>query len=70
MDIIKLVLTNSKFWTVLFMLVQGILFYFVPQFPKEIWTLIDLFIGTIIGIILGKQVSSDRAELKKLSQDS
>lgn len=60
MDIINLLLTNSKFWTTLFLLIQGILFYFVPAFPKEIWALIDLFIGTIISIILGKQIIAER----------
>lgn len=67
MDILKALLQESKFWTALFLLLQAILFYFVPEFPKEIWAMIDALFAIVIGTLLGKQIVKERAA--RLNED-
>ena len=69
MDVINALLTNSKFWTALFLLIQAIVFYAAPNFPKEIWAAIDAFVSVVISIVLVKQVRDDRAELKRVREN-
>lgn len=68
MDVINMLVTNSKFWTALFLLVQAIVFYLAPGFPREIWAAIDAFVSVVISIVLVKQVRDDRAELKRVRE--
>lgn len=58
MDIVKLFVTDSRFWLAFYALAQVILFWAVPDFPREIWTAIDALIVVVIGIITGQSVIS------------
>ena len=65
MDTLKLILTNSKFWTALFLLIQTILNYFVPDFPPAIWAAIDALFAVVISVLLVGNVREQRAENKQ-----
>jgi hypothetical protein len=54
MDVLSLLIRDSRFWLALYALVQAILFYFAPDFPQTIWMAIDALIVVVIGIITGK----------------
>ena len=61
MDTLKLVLTNSKFWTVMVVLVHELLFYFVPTFPDNIWNAGVAVFGVVISILFVDEVRKARA---------
>ena len=44
-------LYSRKFWLAMFALVQTILFYFLPDFPNEVWLAIDGVIVVLIAAI-------------------
>lgn len=54
MDVISLLIRDSRFWLALYALFQVILFYFAPDFPQTIWMAVDALIVVVIGIITGK----------------
>jgi len=66
MDIVSLLIRDSRFWLALYALIQAILFYAVPDFPKEIWTAIDALIVVVIGLITGKAASAKAALLRSV----
>lgn len=54
MDILKILLTDSRFWAAVLFLVNAVLYFFVPTFPKEIWVAIDGLAAVIIGMLASK----------------
>jgi len=52
MDTVKLVLTNSKFWTAMFVLVNATVHYFLPDFPETIWVGVDAVYFIVMGLML------------------
>lgn len=46
MDIL---IRNKAFWAAVLVLLNAILYYFVPTFPKEIWAAFDAVAAIIIG---------------------
>ena len=44
-------LKSRKFWLAVFGLVTAILFYFVPNFPTEIWISIEVLVMVLIAAI-------------------
>ena len=50
-DYVKAILTNGAVWGAGLNLVNAMLFYFVPGFPKEIWIALTAFINAILGAV-------------------
>lgn len=44
-------LKSRKFWLAVFGVAQTLLFYFLPDFPKEVWQSIDALIAVLIAAI-------------------
>jgi hypothetical protein len=63
MSVLKLVLTNSKFWGALLILVNAVLYYFVPNFPKEIWASFDALVSVTLSVMLVGDVRKDQREI-------
>lgn len=45
----NILLKDSRFWAAVLVLINAILFYFMPDFPKEIWAAVDALAAVIIG---------------------
>lgn len=69
MDIVSVLVKDSRFWAAVLILVNAILYYFVPTFPKEIWAAIDGIAAVVIAVLAGqsanKTVKAQRAALGK-----
>lgn len=68
MDVVSMLIRDSRFWLALYALVQAILFYAVPDFPKEIWAAIDALIVVVIGIITGKAAAAKAAVARSMKR--
>ena len=44
-------LYTRKFWLAVFGLVASILFYFLPDFPLEIWLAVEVLVAVLIASI-------------------
>ena len=44
-------LYSRKFWLAVFGLVAAILFYFLPDFPPEIWIAVEVLVAVLIASI-------------------
>jgi len=51
MDTINILLHDSRFWAAVLLLVQSVLFYFLPTFPQEIWTAINAVFAVILAVL-------------------
>lgn len=68
MDIFLVLIRDVRFWTALYLFVQTLLFYLMPDFPKEIWTSITALISAVLVILLGTglgQTVSQHRSMKK-----
>jgi hypothetical protein len=54
MDILKILLVDSRFWAAMLLLINAILYFFVPTFPATIWAAFDGVAAVIIGILASK----------------
>ncbi len=54
-DILKRILTDGKVWAALWALVQSVVLYFNPEFPKDILLAANTFFLTIVAVISGAQ---------------
>jgi len=65
METIGILFRDVRFWSALIILAQTLLFYFVPDFPKELWTqvlaLVDIVVVVLLGISARGNVRSVRA---------
>lgn len=50
-DILTAILTNPLVWSSFLNLVNTLLFYFVPSFPREVWLALSTFINSILGAL-------------------
>lgn len=55
METLKILLRDSRFWTALFLLVQAIVFWFVPDFPEPIWSAVNALVAVILAVLAGGQ---------------
>jgi hypothetical protein len=55
-------LKDSRFWAALILLVQAVLFNLAPNFPQEIWTAINTFLGVTLAILAGNAVLTQRRD--------
>jgi hypothetical protein len=47
---------KPEFWAAVVLLVKTVLFYFLPQFPKELWSAIDALLAVILGFLTANRV--------------
>ena len=45
------VLRSAPFWTAMVVLLNAVLFFFVPTFPKEVWAALDGVFAVLIGLL-------------------
>jgi len=53
-------LQDSRFWAAVVALLNVVLFYFVPAFPKEIWAAINAVLAIVIGYLATKGAAAKR----------
>ena len=58
---IKALLASGQVWSALLLLINTVLFYFWPQFPREIWASINGFVIAILGA-LGISVAREKVK--------
>ena len=51
MDVVKLLLTNSKFWAAMMILANAILLWAIPDFPPAIWSAVDALVAVVIAVL-------------------
>ncbi len=51
MDTFKLLLRDSRFWGAVILLINAILYYFVPTFPEAIWAAFNGVAAIIIAVL-------------------
>jgi hypothetical protein len=51
MDTLKILLKDSRFWAALWLVVQTILFYFLPTFPPEIWSAVNGLFAVVLAVL-------------------
>lgn len=44
-------LYSRKFWLAVFGLAAAVLFYFLPDFPRDIWIAVELLVAVLIASI-------------------
>lgn len=55
-------LRDSRFWAAVVALLNVVLFFFVPTFPKEIWAAINALLAVVIGYLATKGAAAKSAE--------
>ena len=61
MDVVNLLLRDSRFWAAVLALANAILFFFVPTFPTTIWVAIDGVAAVVLAILA---TNGSRAEVR------
>jgi hypothetical protein len=51
MDTLKLVLKDSRFWGSVILLINAVLYFFVPAFPTTIWAAFNAVAAIVIGYL-------------------
>ena len=67
MDMFKLLLRDSRFWGAVILLINAMLYYFVPTFPEAIWAAFNGVAAIIIGVLAtsGSRVQARAARALK-----
>lgn len=65
MEWVKAILTSGQVWSAFLLLINTLLFYFWPDFPREIWASVNGFVIAILGV-LGINVVKDKVETARL----
>lgn len=68
MDTLKLIVSNERFWALIFLLVSQIKDRFLPGFPADIWTTLVAILALVVSIVFVKQVIAERKEAKELKK--
>lgn len=58
MNVWQLLVRSRKFWIAVFGLVTNLVFYFLPEFPTEIWASVDAIVLALIGTIAAEDVAA------------
>jgi hypothetical protein len=61
MDTFKLLLRDSRFWGACLLLLNAVLYFFVPTFPETIWAAFNGVAAIIIGVLA---TSASRAQVR------
>jgi hypothetical protein len=64
MDTIKILLRDGRFWVAVVALLNAIVFYLDPAFPKEIWAGIDALVAVVVAIVCVPAARATAAQRK------
>lgn len=64
MEIIQFLISQKGFWALLFQLILALVFYFVPNFPKDIWAALEGIYIFVTGVIVAKSTVTEAKEIK------
>ena len=65
MDTLKLVLRDSRFWGSVILLINAVLYFFVPTFPATIWAAFNGVAAIVIGYLA---TSGSRAQVRAMRE--
>ena len=69
MDVLKLVLRDSRFWAAVIALANAIVFFFVPTFPTTIWVAIDGVAAVVLAVLATNGSRAQVRATRALKQD-
>jgi hypothetical protein len=55
-ETLDILVHDAKFWAAVVLLVNVVLYYFVPTFPVTIWTAIDGLLAIVFAVFCGRGV--------------
>lgn len=58
-------LRDAKFWAAVVALLNAVIFFVDPQFPKEIWAAIDALLAVVIGG-LATRGAAEKAKVRRV----
>lgn len=64
MEIIQFLISQKGFWALLFQLILALVFYFVPNFPKDIWAALEGIYIFVTGVIVAKSTVTEAKAIK------
>ena len=64
MEVIKFLFSQKGFWALLFQLILALVFYFVPNFPKDIWAALEGIYIFVTGVIVAKSTVTEAKAIK------
>jgi hypothetical protein len=64
MDALKILLTDSRFWSSVILLVNAILYYFIPAFPEAIWAAFNALAAVVLAVLATKSTVTRTAALR------
>jgi hypothetical protein len=64
MEVIQFLFSQKGFWALIFQLILLVVFYFVPNFPKDIWAVLEALYIFVTGVIVTKSTVSAAREIK------
>ena len=64
MEIIQFLISQKGFWVLLFQLILALVFYFVPNFPKDIWAALEGLYIFVTGVIVAKSTVTEAKAIK------
>lgn len=54
MTTFEILVHDAKFWAAVLLLLQAVLFFFVPEFPREIWAALSAVLGIVFAALTGR----------------
>jgi hypothetical protein len=62
METLGILLKDSRFWAAVLVLINAVLFFFLPDFPMAIWAAFDALIAAMLAVLASKgAVKTQRA---------
>ena len=66
MDWLSVLVHDARFWTAVIFLIQTVLFFALPDFPKPIWEALSAVLVLIFGALTAKNASREVRQLRAL----
>lgn len=64
MEVIQFLFSQKGFWALVFQLILALVFYFVPNFPKDIWAALEGLYIFVTGVIVTKSTVTEAKAIK------
>jgi type III secretory pathway component EscV len=59
-ETIDILIRLPEFWTAALLVLQTLLFLFVPGFPVELWAAISALLVVVFGVLTGKSTVAEK----------
>jgi hypothetical protein len=59
-ETLDILIHTPAFWTAVLMLIQTLLFLFVPGFSVELWAAISALLVVVFGVVSGKSTVTEK----------